>query len=88
MYTIELRDVADPTRFQQSLLFSACSVSDEEAAIRMLTHLLEQGVDDEAIAWTLTDHLVTKAQAVFRPIWEKTAQRTRRVRGVLGGGTQ
>ena len=45
MYTIELRDVADPTRFQQSLLFSACSVSDEEAAIRMLTHLLEQGVD-------------------------------------------
>ncbi len=38
----------------------------------LLGRLLEQGLDDEAIAWKLTDHLVSEAQKVFRPTWEQT----------------
>jgi len=34
--------------------------------------LMEQGLDDEAIAWDLTDHLVSEAQKVFRPVWDRT----------------
>jgi transaldolase len=34
--------------------------------------LIRQGLDNEAIAWKMTDHLVTEAQKVFRPVWEQT----------------
>jgi transaldolase len=34
--------------------------------------LIEEGLDDEAIAWRLNDQLVLDAQEVFRPVWEKT----------------
>jgi transaldolase len=37
-----------------------------------ITRLIEQGLDDEAIAWHLTDDLVRKAQEVFLPVWEET----------------
>ena len=37
-----------------------------------IARLIEQGLDDEAIAWHLTDHLVRKAQEVFLPVWEAT----------------
>jgi transaldolase len=37
-----------------------------------ITQLLRDGLDDEAIAWRLTDHLVQKAQEVFLPVWETT----------------
>src|SRR5437763_10563355 len=33
---------------------------------------IEQGMDDEALAWHLTDQLVRRAQAVFLPVWEQT----------------
>ena len=33
----------------------------------------EAGLDDEAIAWAMTDKLVKAAQAVFEPVWEATA---------------
>ena len=33
--------------------------------------LISQGIDDESIAWSLTDHLVNKAQKVFLPIWDR-----------------
>ena len=36
-----------------------------------ITELVEQGLDDEAIAWTLDDELVKSAQQVFLPAWEK-----------------
>ena len=35
--------------------------------------LVEQGLDDEAIAWQMTDQLVRAAQAVFQPVWDETA---------------
>jgi transaldolase len=34
--------------------------------------LVEKGLDDETIAWVLTDSLVTDAQQVFRRVWERT----------------
>ncbi len=33
---------------------------------------IRQGLDDEAIAWDLTDSLVRAAQDVFLPVWEQT----------------
>ena len=34
--------------------------------------LMDRGLDDDAIAWELTDQLVTDAQQVFLPVWEQT----------------
>src|SRR5215218_6548293 len=33
----------------------------------------DAGLDDEGIAWAVTDKLVKAAQAVFEPVWESTA---------------
>lgn len=38
----------------------------------MLTKLIRDGLDDEALAWQLTDQLVRQAQATFLPVWEQT----------------
>lgn len=37
-----------------------------------LAKLTSQRLDDEAIAWAMTDQLVRSAQEVFRPVWEET----------------
>src|SRR5919202_4889135 len=37
-----------------------------------LKKLLAQGLDDETIAWRLTDSLVRQAQEVFLPVWLQT----------------
>ncbi|MFO1019911.1 MAG: transaldolase family protein [Planctomycetales bacterium] len=34
--------------------------------------LIGEGLDDEAIAWEMTDQLVRQAQEVFLPVWEQT----------------
>lgn len=34
--------------------------------------LLRDGLDDDALAWQLTDMLVRQAQSVFQPVWEST----------------
>jgi len=39
---------------------------------REITRLLEEGKDDETVAWDLTDLLVRRAQEVFLPIWQAT----------------
>lgn len=36
-----------------------------------ITELVEQGLDDDVIAWTLDDELVKSAQQVFAPVWEQ-----------------
>jgi transaldolase len=33
---------------------------------------LDKGMDDEAIAWAMTDKLVKQAQEVFLPVWQET----------------
>jgi transaldolase len=37
-----------------------------------ITQLIEQGLDDSAIAWKLNDELVADAQKAFLPVWEAT----------------
>src|SRR5256714_14518137 len=37
-----------------------------------LSKLLGQGLDDEAVAWQVTDALVRRAQAVFEPVHQAT----------------
>ena len=34
--------------------------------------LIREGLDDDDLAWRLTDRLVRQAQEVFLPVWEKT----------------
>ena len=34
--------------------------------------LMDEGMDDAAIAWAMTDYLVRRAQEVFLPVWEQT----------------
>jgi len=38
-----------------------------------IAELAARGLDDEAIAWELTDELVRAAQRVFLPVWEETS---------------
>ena len=37
-----------------------------------IARFLREGLDDAAIAWRLTDLLVSRAQEVFLPVWEAT----------------
>lgn len=37
-----------------------------------LAELLDEGKDDETVAWEITDHLVHEAQEVFWPVWQKS----------------
>ncbi len=37
-----------------------------------LEKLVDEGLDDEAIAWQMADQLVRSAQEVFLPVWEET----------------
>ncbi len=37
-----------------------------------LTKLMQSGLDDESVAWQVTDQLVRQAQAVFQPVWQET----------------
>jgi len=39
---------------------------------RDLAQMIRDGLDDEALAWSMTDHLVRQAQEVFLPVWEET----------------
>jgi transaldolase len=39
---------------------------------RRVIESVEQGLDDEAIAWALDDEIVRSAQKVFLPVWEQT----------------
>ncbi len=37
-----------------------------------LVKLMRDGLDDESVAWQVTDLLVRQAQAVFQPVWQET----------------
>ena len=37
-----------------------------------MMEVIEQGGDDPAVAWAMTDKLVREAQGVFAPVWEKS----------------
>jgi len=38
----------------------------------LITQFLRQGLDDDALAWKVTDHLVSQAQASFKDVWTRT----------------
>src|SRR5262249_35926989 len=38
----------------------------------LIAGYLREGLDDDALAWRLTDHLVKQAQEVFLPAWHQT----------------
>jgi transaldolase len=38
----------------------------------LIANFLREGLDDETLAWRLTDHLVRQAQEVFLPVWQET----------------
>jgi transaldolase len=37
-----------------------------------ITAMIDKGGNDEAIAWAMTDKLVSGAQSVFKPVWDQT----------------
>src|ERR1700676_5322529 len=37
-----------------------------------LDRFIQQGLDNEQIAWQMTDQLVRQAQQVFLPVWQQT----------------
>lgn len=39
---------------------------------QQIRRLMDEGLDDTAVAWRMTDQLVSDAQAVFRPVWERS----------------
>ncbi len=75
-------DSVDPELVQENLALGATGATSNPAIIadliktgrfdpRML-ELIQQGHDDESIAWQLADQLVLQAQNVFLPVWEST----------------
>src|SRR3954462_15899212 len=37
-----------------------------------MTSLMREGLDDEVLAWAMTDRLAKQSQDVFLPVWEST----------------
>ena len=75
-------DSVDPELVKENFALGATGATSNPAIIAglirtgrfddQLRELAGKGLDDEAIAWELADQLVTSAQEVFQPIWEKT----------------
>lgn len=75
-------DGVDPSDLAKNLSWGATGATSNPIIIseiiakggfeRRLAELIEQGLDDDAIAWSLDDELVRSAQEDFLPAWEKT----------------
>jgi transaldolase len=73
-------DSVDPAEVQANRAFGATGATSNPIIIADLiktgrfdgeiSKLLRDGIDDEALAWKLTDMLVRQAQEVFYPVWE------------------
>jgi transaldolase len=73
-------DSIDPELVQQNLSWGAVGATSNPIIVAGLIEsgrfdsrlqtLVEQGKDDESIAWQLTDQLVREAQAAFHPTWK------------------
>ena len=76
-------DSVDPVLVKENLALGATGATSNPAIISgliktgrfdtQMQSLMNQGLNDEAVAWELTDGLVREAEKVFLPIWEKTA---------------
>ena len=75
-------DSIDPDEVVRNLAFGATGATSNPIIIADLiktgrfdgdiAHLIGDGLDDETIAWKLTDSLVRRAQAAFEPAWAAT----------------
>jgi transaldolase len=75
-------DSVDPDEVKANRAFGASGATSNPIIISdlietgrfddLLMKLIHDGHDDEALAWSLTDHLVREAQQVFLPVWEET----------------
>lgn len=75
-------DSVDPTEVDKNLEWGAVGATSNPAIISAIVKaggldsriesLLSQGMDDESIAWELTDYLVNDAEAKFLPVYEST----------------
>jgi len=77
-------DSVDPEQVAQARADGATGATSNPQIVAELIHsgrcrellasLIEQGLDDEAIAWTLTDRLVSEAEQIFMPVWQQTGR--------------
>ena len=75
-------DSIDPDEVARNLAWGATGATSNPIIIadiiktgrfdELITQFLDDGLNDETIAWRLTDHLVHDAQDVFLPAWEAT----------------
>jgi transaldolase len=75
-------DSVDPDEVKANRAFGATGATSNPIIIAdliktgrfddLLMKLIREGRPDEALAWSLTDHLVREAQQVFLPVWEET----------------
>jgi transaldolase len=75
-------DSVDPDEVQRNLKCGATGATSNPIIVADLVNtgrfdadlsgLLREGLDDESIAWRLTDSLVRRAQQAFEPVWERT----------------
>jgi transaldolase len=75
-------DSVDPQEVQANRAFGATGATSNPIIIadliktgrfdQQLQQYVRDGLDDEAIAWRLTDGLVRQAQEVFLPVWQET----------------
>jgi transaldolase len=75
-------DSVDPDEIAKNRAFGATGATSNPIIISDLIQtgrfdadiktFAEQGLDDDGIAWAMTDKLVKNAQAVFEPVWAET----------------
>jgi transaldolase len=75
-------DSVDPDEVQRNLKYGATGATSNPIIVADLiktgrfdtdlSGLLKEGLDDETIAWRLTDSLVRRAQQAFEPAWDRT----------------
>src|SRR5262245_50782619 len=75
-------DSVDPDEVQRNRAFGATGATSNPIIVADLIKTgrfddlilkgIEAGMDDETLAWHLTDHLVKMAQEVFLPAWKQT----------------
>ena len=76
-------DSIDPALIQKNRQFGATGATSNPIIIadliktgrfdRQIAQLIDEGLDNNAIAWAMTDQLVQSAQNVFLPVWDQTA---------------
>ena len=75
-------DSVDPKEVKANRAFGATGATSNPIIISdliesgrfddLMMKFIREGMNDESLAWSLTDHLVREAQQVFSPVWEET----------------